>query len=111
MLLEESDLLDSLKGTLLWMAPEVICQESYGRKADIWSLGCTLIEIINGEKPWKNMLIENYCHALLKIGKSNVTPDIPSDLSEKLKSFLKCCLERDKTKRSVEELMNHPFLK
>jgi len=111
-LLEDSDLLDSLKGTLLWMAPEVIRQENYGRKVDVWSLGCTLLEIIFGGNPWGNIKIENYFQALYKIGKSNEIPCIPNDISDKLKNFIECCVERDKNKRkSVEELQNHPFLK
>jgi len=91
-LLEDSDLLDSLKGTLL--------------------LGCTLLEIIFGGNPWGNIKIENYFQALYKIGKSNEIPCIPNDISDKLKNFIECCVERDKNKRkSVEELQNHPFLK
>ena len=98
----------SLKGTIPWCAPEVICQKKYGKKADIWSLGCTLIEM-TGHKPWGN--IENIYQIMNKIGKSNLTPEIPDCLSDNFKNFLDLCLKRDPKKRAnLKTLLNHKFI-
>lgn len=106
----ESGFLESLKGTLLWMAPEVICQTKYGKKADIWSLGCTILEMATGLPPWGKL--ENHMEAILKIGKSNENPEIPSDLPQDLIDFLiKCFIRNPKERPSAEELQTHKFLK
>jgi serine/threonine protein kinase len=98
----------SLKGTIPWCAPEVICHKKYGKKADIWSLGCTLIEM-TGHKPWGN--IENIYQIMNKIGKSNLTPEIPDCLSDNFKNFLDLCLKRDPKKRAnLKTLLKHNFI-
>jgi mitogen-activated protein kinase kinase kinase 3 len=105
----ESGFLESLKGTLLWMAPEVICQTKYGKKADIWSLGCTLLEMATGLPPWGKL--ENQMEAILKIGKSNESPEIPSNLDVDMIDFLRLCFVRNPKERlSAEELKDHKFL-
>ena len=42
----------SIKGSLFWMAPELINLQKHGKKIDIWSLGCTVIEMATGNHPW-----------------------------------------------------------
>jgi serine/threonine protein kinase len=59
------------------MAPEVIKQSKYGRKADIWSFGCCLIEMKTGRNPWSEYNFDNAVEAILKIGVSNDLPQIP----------------------------------
>ena len=98
----------SLKGTIPWCAPEVICHKKYGKKADIWSLGCTLIEM-TGNQPWGN--IENIFQVMNKIGKSNLIPDIPDYLSNNFKNFLRLCFKRDpKQRANLKTLMKHNFI-
>ena len=65
---------DAIKGSIPWMAPEVIKQANYGRKSDIWSFGCTLIELSTGKNPWSEYKFDNPVAAIMKIGISN---DIP----------------------------------
>jgi serine/threonine protein kinase len=43
----------TMQGSVFWMAPEVlVTPEGYGGKVDIWSLGCVVLEMCTGERPW-----------------------------------------------------------
>ena len=98
----------SLKGTIPWCAPEVICHKKYGKKADIWSLGCTLIEM-TGHQPWGN--IDNIYQVMNKIGKTNLIPEIPDYLSNNFKDFLELCFKREPKKRAnLKTLIKHKFI-
>ncbi|XP_056673740.1 STE20-like serine/threonine-protein kinase [Monodelphis domestica] len=104
----------SFIGTPYWMAPEVIqCETSkeapYDYKADIWSLGITLIEMAEMEPPHHEL---NPMRVLLKIHKSPApTLRYPQQWSEEFKDFLRKSLERDPESRwSACQLLQHPFV-
>eukprot|EP00760_Papus_ankaliazontas_P029232 PhM_4_TR4170/c0_g1_i1/m.50431 len=97
-------------GTPYWMAPEVLtAPEGYTTKADIWSVGCTVVEMLTGKPPWPQK--QNVHQAVYMIGSGQTPMEIPTDLPEDLKDFLDKCFERDSANRpSAEELLHHPFL-
>lgn len=98
----------SLQGSVYWMAPEVVKQTSYTLKADIWSLGCLIIEMFTGTHPFPEF---SQMQAIFKIGTS-VAPAIPTDCSTEAQTFLKQTFEIDYHKRPTsEELLKEPFLK
>jgi hypothetical protein len=105
----QSGLLNSVRGSLLWMAPEVIKQSGYGRRADIWSLGCTLIELFTGKPPWNNF--DNSISAMLRIGLSSDLPEVPEAISPEARDFIYACLQRDAHLRpTASHLLHHPFV-
>ncbi|CAJ1418715.1 unnamed protein product [Effrenium voratum] len=70
-------------GSIPWMAPEVILQrEGHGRKADLWSLGCAVLEMATAEKPWGNDAFDNVMFALKHISMTDAIPPIPDSLGE-----------------------------
>ncbi|CAL4981379.1 unnamed protein product [Urochloa decumbens] len=100
----------SFKGSPYWMAPEVIMNSNgYSLSVDIWSLGCTILEMATARPPWSQY---EGVAAIFKIGNSKDIPDIPDHLSSEAKSFLKLCLQRDPAARpTATQLLDHPFVK
>lgn len=99
----------SLQGSVFWMAPEVVKQTSYTRKADIWSLGCLIVEMFTGAHPFPNC---SQLQAIFQIGNSSAKPTTPEDVSDEGKTFLSKTFEIDHEKRpSADELLLSPFLK
>nr|XP_046266036.1 serine/threonine-protein kinase 10 [Scatophagus argus] len=106
---------DSFIGTPYWMAPEVVMCETmkdspYDYKADIWSLGITLIELAQIEPPHHEL---NPMRVLLKIAKSEPpTLEQPQKWSREFKDFLKKALDKNpETRPSATQLLEHPFVK
>ncbi|KAL9305290.1 putative mitogen-activated protein kinase kinase kinase STE-STE11 family [Arabidopsis thaliana] len=95
------------RGSPLWMAPEVIRREYQGPESDVWSLGCTIIEMFTGKPAWEDHGIDS----LSRISFSDELPVFPSKLSEIGRDFLEKCLKRDPNQRwSCDQLLQHPFL-
>ncbi|XP_047323205.1 mitogen-activated protein kinase kinase kinase 20-like [Impatiens glandulifera] len=96
-------------GTPEFMAPEIIRHGVYTTAADIWSLGCTVLQMINGRNVWGIPFKSKY---ISLVGGYNVIPEIPSGLiSLDGKDFLNKCFVRDPLRRwTAKSLLNHPFL-
>ncbi|CAF1487765.1 unnamed protein product, partial [Didymodactylos carnosus] len=103
-------ILKSMKGTANWMAPEVISETGHGKKADIWSIGCTMCEMATGKPPWSEY--QNQLAVLLIIGNGTRPPaELPDSCPLTAKNFFKSCLTRDpKLRPSAKELLLHAFL-
>ncbi|KAL3332789.1 hypothetical protein AABB24_033049 [Solanum stoloniferum] len=96
-------------GTPMFMAPEVARGEEQGCPADIWGLGCTIIEMATGGSPWNN--VTNAASLLCKIAFSGQSPEIPKFFSLQARDFLNKCLRRDSKERwTAKQLLKHPFL-
>ncbi|KAL9645972.1 hypothetical protein ABK040_001079 [Willaertia magna] len=99
----------SLMGTPYFMAPEVIMQTGHGRSADIWSIGCTVVEMYTGKPPFVEY--KTAAAVMFHIASSNVEPAVPDFVSEDCKRFLAKCFIRDPEKRATaEDLLNDPWI-
>ncbi|KAJ4745874.1 Mitogen-activated protein kinase kinase kinase NPK1 [Rhynchospora pubera] len=105
----------SMKGTQYWMAPEIIVQSGHSFSVDIWSVGCTVIEMATGKPPWSGHYQE--VAALFHVGTRKSHPPIPEHLSFEAKDFLLKCLQeydlepslRPTASDLLQESYNHVF--
>jgi serine/threonine protein kinase len=83
--------MESMRGTANWMAPEVIKQEGGGRFQDIWSLGCTVYEMLVGKPPWHHL--NNQFSVLYHIASTDTFPELPPHMSNLSIDFIKKCMK------------------
>jgi hypothetical protein len=92
------------------MAPEVARGEQQGPAADVWALGCTVVEMATGRPPWSGV-DGDALSAMHRIGYTDAVPEVPQWLSAEAKDFLARCLIRRRTDRcTAAQLLEHPFL-
>ncbi|KAG9313050.1 Pkinase-domain-containing protein [Chiua virens] len=102
--------LNNVAGTPNWMAPEVIELKGASPKSDIWSLGCTVIELLTGRPPYGD--ITNSMTVMFRIVEDEMPPLPDDDCSEALQDFLQQCFHKDPLQRpDAEMLCEHPWLK
>ncbi|XP_041516575.1 mitogen-activated protein kinase kinase kinase 2 isoform X2 [Microtus oregoni] len=97
----------SVTGTPYWMSPEVISGEGYGRKADIWSVACTVVEMLTEKPPWAEF---EAMAAIFKIATQPTNPKLPPHVSDYTRDFLKRIFVEAKLRPSAEELLRHMFV-
>lgn len=97
----------SVVGTPYWMAPEVIELSGATTASDIWSLGCTVIELLDGKPPYHKM---QPMHALFRIVNDD-HPPLPEGASPIVRDFLMQCFQKDPNLRvSARKLLKHPWI-
>ncbi|KAF7725242.1 Suppressor of Sensor Kinase (SLN1) [Apophysomyces ossiformis] len=102
---------NSLAGTPMYMAPEVITGGDTGRKGsmDIWSLGCCIVQMATGRRPWSTL--ENEWSVMYHVVTGHPPLPDPSQLSRLGINFLKKCFIRNPRKRpTAEELLSHAWI-
>lgn len=67
----------SLQGSVFWMAPEVVQQKAHTSAADIWSVGCLVVEMLTGEHPWAQL---TQMQAIFKVGPGRRLSFVPAYL-------------------------------
>ncbi|KAF1794953.1 Calcium/calmodulin-dependent/calcium-dependent protein kinase [Phytophthora cactorum] len=78
-------------------------------RADVWSLGCAVLEMITGHSPW-----QQFSNPLTAMYQSCpvIAPTIPADVPAETASFLKLCLQRNPEHRgTITQLLAHPFVR
>ncbi|KAL1916433.1 uncharacterized protein VTP21DRAFT_5624 [Calcarisporiella thermophila] len=119
-LLPSHSLAETLCGSPLYMAPEILAYEKYDAKADLWSVGTVLYEMIVGRPPFR---AQNHLELLKKIEKNNDRIRFPDEepsgnvyasfrpISDELKDLIRKLLKRNPVARiSFEEFFLHPFV-
>ncbi|KAI4259390.1 MAG: hypothetical protein LQ352_000799 [Teloschistes flavicans] len=97
----------SVVGTPYWMAPEVIELSGATTASDIWSLGCTVIELLDGRPPYHKL---QPMHALFRIVNDD-HPPLPEGASPVVRDFLMQCFQKDPNLRvSARKLLKHPWI-
>ena len=97
----------SVVGTPYWMAPEVITLSGATTASDIWSLGCTVIELLEGKPPYHKF---NSVAALYRIVNDD-HPPLPETMSQACEDFLMQCFQKDPNLRvTAKKLLKHPWI-
>eukprot|EP01035_Chromulina_nebulosa_P023793 gene23793-30861_t len=104
----------TIKGTPYFMAPEVLSSSKYGRKGDVWAVGCTMIQMLSGEPPWKDQNLKGLIqlHLLLQNWDKGPPPyKTTSKMTPEANECLGMCFVKDPDDRPrVAELLQCAFL-
>ncbi|CAD2212790.1 protein kinase [Angomonas deanei] len=102
--------LNNFKGTLTYMAPEIVVAEPYGKACDVWSIGCIAAEVLCVRLPQKGLGLAELCDFYRSL---SLTKPLDVDVNVPLvKNFLQCCLQRNPKERwTAAQLLEHDLLK
>ncbi|KAJ8559990.1 hypothetical protein K7X08_004048 [Anisodus acutangulus] len=99
------------RGTPMYLSPEAVADNVQEFPADIWALGCIVLEMLTGKPPWNRKEDMDAEDVLRKIGEGHELPNIPGDLSKEVKDFLKgCFVRKPRYRMTAEMLLIHLFV-
>ncbi|KAK5657364.1 hypothetical protein OQA88_3430 [Cercophora sp. LCS_1] len=94
-------------GTPYWMAPEIIQLSGATSASDIWSVGCTVIELLQGKPPYHNLAAMPALFAIV----NDDHPPLPEGVSPAARDFLMQCFQKDPNLRvSAKKLLRHAWI-
>ncbi|KAH6604533.1 ste ste11 cdc15 kinase, partial [Trichoderma cornu-damae] len=94
-------------GTPYWMAPEIIQLSGASSASDIWSVGCTVIELLQGRPPYHNLAAMPALFAIV----NDDHPPLPEGISAAARDFLMQCFQKDPNLRvSARKLLRHAWI-
>ncbi|KAG8711151.1 hypothetical protein FRC08_016249 [Ceratobasidium sp. 394] len=101
-----------MQGTIFWMAPEMLHSNNngYSAKIDVWSMGCTTLEMLSGERPWAG---DDMFAVMYKVGGLRQAPPTPDSVHSTLlaRDFRTKCFATNPDERpTAAELQLHPWL-
>ena len=100
-----------MRGTPMYLSPEVVTDCNQEPPSDIWALGCIVLEMVTGKPPWFEKEDMDAEALLRMIGEGYESPKIPDEISREGREFLKGCFSRKSMFRfTAEMLLNHSFL-
>ena len=102
----DTTVLTSIKGTPLYMAPELVQEQPYDGSVDLWSLGVICYELFVGQPPF-------YTNSLMALIRLIVEKPVrfPESMSQTFRSFLQGLLQKDpKMRLGWPDLLHHPFV-
>ncbi|GMH26521.1 hypothetical protein Nepgr_028364 [Nepenthes gracilis] len=108
--LQPMGLAETLCGSPLYMAPEIMQLQKYDAKADLWSVGAILFQLVAGKTPFTGNNQIQLLQNIIKSTELHFPPDI-HDLSSECIDLCQKLLRRNPVERlTFDEFFNHPFL-
>ena len=103
--MQEDEKRQTVCGTPIYLAPEIIKEEGHDEKVDIWCIGVLLFELLTGSVPFLGNDIDTLKENILHLRIS-----WPKDINNDAKNLIKKILKLDpKARISLEEMLKHPF--
>lgn len=97
----------TILGTPFYMSPQILCEEEYSQKCDIWATGIVFYQLLFGKLPWNASSISELYNMI------NDKPlKFPSNINKDLKTLVETMLCIDETERvGWKDIFNHPAMK